>query len=273
MNKIRILVVDDQTLIRDGLVAILSLQSDFEIVGEAEDGIDAVQIARNTKPDVILLDMSMKRQDGLATIPQLRESVPNSRILILSSFAEHTSVYQAIKLGAVGYMLKDTARIELLQAIRKAAKNEPTMHPSIAVKVINEFNSRKDEEINYGQLTRREMETLKLIALGCSNQEIAMKLVVHERTIAKYVSSVLNKLHLTNRTQAALYAIRQGLVTQSNVIQEIAEPILKTKVKVKPVVQYMEMTPAAPVATMTIVRRPRAQVKTNVVINAPTRTR
>jgi len=273
MNKIRILVVDDQSVVREGIVAILSLQNDFEIVGEAEDGIEAVQIARHTKPDVILLDMAMKRQDGLMTIPQLRESVPNSRILVLSSFAEHTQVYQAIKLGAVGYMLKDTARADLLQAIRKAAKGEPTMHPSIAVKVINEFNSRKDEESNYGQLTRREMETLKLIAIGNSNQEIASTLVVHERTIAKYVSSILNKLHLANRTQAALYAIRQGLATPVNNSLEVVEPPLINKVKVKPAIQYMDMNSVQPIATMTTVRRPRPVTKTNLVINTQTRGR
>lgn len=218
MSKIRTLVVDDQNIVREGMVAILSHQSDIEIVGEAEDGIHAVQIARKTKPDVVLLDLAMPRQDGLTTIPKLKEVSPNSRILVLSSFAESSQVYKAIKTGALGYMLKDTPRGELLKAIRDVSKGQASLHPSVALKVIQDFNNPAASEGNQHSehLTRREMETLRLIARGLSNQEIAMSLVVHERTIAKYVSSVLNKLHLTNRTQAALYAIREGMAAPAN---------------------------------------------------------
>jgi NarL family two-component system response regulator LiaR len=217
MNKIRILVVDDQTVVREGMVAILSLQPDMEVVGEAENGIEAVHLARKTKPDVILLDMVMPLQDGLATIPKLKDISPNVRILVLTSFAESDRVYQAIKTGALGYMLKDTPRPELLKAIREVAQGQASLHPSIAIQVIKDFNSRPVTPASNTafseHLTRRELETLKLIARGLSNQEIALTLVVNERTIAKYVSSVLNKLHLANRTQAALYAIREGLTT------------------------------------------------------------
>jgi NarL family two-component system response regulator LiaR len=212
MNKIRILVVDDQNVVREGLAAILSFQSDMEVVGEAENGMKAVQLARKTRPDVILLDMVMPQQDGLATIPKLREISPASRILVLSSFAESNRVYQAIKTGALGYMLKDTPRAQLLQAIREVAHGQASLPPSIAMKVIQDFDSpATSNSISNEHLTRRELETLHLIARGLSNQEIASTLVVHERTIAKYVSSILNKLHLANRTQAALYAIREGL--------------------------------------------------------------
>jgi NarL family two-component system response regulator LiaR len=214
MKKIRILVVDDQNVVREGMAAILSLQPDMEVVGEAEDGIQAVQIAQKTKPDVILLDMVMPHQDGLATIPKLKEISPNFHILVLSSFAESNRVYQAIKTGALGYMLKDTPRVELLQAIRDVARGQASLHPSIAMKVIHDFNNPTNSENQFSEhLTPREMETLRLIAQGLSNQEIAMALVVHERTIAKYVSSILNKLHFTNRTQAALYALREGITT------------------------------------------------------------
>ncbi|MBI5964735.1 MAG: response regulator transcription factor [Chloroflexi bacterium] len=217
MNKIRILVVDDQNVVREGMVAILSLQPDMEVVGEAEDGIQAVQIARRTKPDVILLDMVMPRQDGLTTIPRLKEISSNIRILVLSSFAESNRVYQAIKTGALGYLLKDTPRAELLQAVRDVANGLASIQPSVAMKVIQDFNSPTVKEDQFSEhLTRREVETLRLIARGLSNQEIAMNLVVHERTIAKYVSSVLNKLHLTNRTQAALYAIREGMAASAS---------------------------------------------------------
>jgi two-component system, NarL family, response regulator LiaR len=211
MKRIRILVVEDQNVVREGLIAILSYQSDMEVVGEAADGIQAVELARKTRPDVILLDMVMPRQDGLTTIPKLRLITPEARILVLSSFAESDRVYQAIKAGALGYMLKDTTRIQLLQSIRDVANGHASIHPSIAMKVIHEFDHPSEAGFANQSLTRRELEALRLIARGLSNQEIATSLVVHERTIAKYVSSILNKLHVSNRTQAALYAIREGL--------------------------------------------------------------
>ena len=211
MKKIRILVVDDQNVVREGLIAILSFQADMEVVGGAQDGIEALEQARKTKPDVILLDMVMPGQDGLTTIPKLKSAVPDARILVLSSFAEGNRVYQAIKAGAIGYMLKDTTRVQLLQSIRDAASDHPSINPSIAMKVIHEFDRPSEGATTKQTLTRRELEALRLIARGFSNQEIASTLVVHERTIAKYVSSILNKLHVTNRTQAALYAIREGL--------------------------------------------------------------
>jgi len=216
MKKIRILVVEDQHVVREGLVAILSFQTDIDVVGEAEDGIQAVEIARKTRPDVILLDMVMPRQDGLITIPKLKLAVPDARILVLSSFAESDRVYQAIKAGALGYMLKDTTRAQLLQAIRDVASGEAQLQPSIAMKVIHEFDRTSEDAMMNQMLTRRELEALRLIARGFSNQEIANTLVVHERTIAKYVSNILNKLHVSNRTQAALYAIREGLAAAAD---------------------------------------------------------
>jgi NarL family two-component system response regulator LiaR len=215
MKKIRILVVEDQNVVREGIVAILSFASDMEVVGEAENGIQAVDATRKTKPDVILLDMVMPFQDGLSAIPQLKSVAPNTRILVLTSFAESDRVYQAIKAGALGYMLKDTTRVQLLQSIRDVARGQASIHPSIAMKVIHEFDHSSQAGLTNEVLTRRELEALRLIARGLSNQEIAIALVVHERTIAKYVSNILNKLHVSNRTQAALYAIRTGLAPTS----------------------------------------------------------
>jgi NarL family two-component system response regulator LiaR len=211
MKKIRILVVDDESVVRDGVVTILSFQPDIEVVGDVPDGILAVELARKTKPDVILLDLVMPRQDGLATIPKLLEINPDARILVLTSFAESERVYQAIKAGALGYLLKDATRIQLLQAIRDVAIGLASIQPSIAMKVIHEIDNPSEVMYTADPLTPRELETLKLIARGLSNQEIANILVVHERTIAKYVSIILTKLQLANRTQAALYAIREGL--------------------------------------------------------------
>lgn len=210
-KKIRILVVDDEGLVRQGFVAILGLQPDVEVVGEATDGIQAVQLAPKTKPDVILLDLLMPNQDGLATIPKLQEVVPDARILVLTGFAESEKVYQAIKSGALGFLLKDATRVQLMQAIRDVANGQASIQPSIAMKVIHEIDHPAHVLYTADPLTPRELETLRLIARGMSNQEIAAKLFVHERTVAKYVSSILEKLQLANRTQAALYAIDKGL--------------------------------------------------------------
>jgi NarL family two-component system response regulator LiaR len=211
MNKIRLLVVDDQTVVREGLAAILANYSDIEVVGQAEDGSQALKLAQQTQPDVILLDLVMPNMDGLTAIPKIKEVAPETRILVVTGFAENDRVYQAIKAGALGYILKDATREQLLQAIRDVAQGRASLQPSIAVKLIQEINHPSELLYTADPLTRRELETLLLIARGMSNQEIATELVVHERTIAKYVSSILNKLQLANRTQAALYALREGL--------------------------------------------------------------
>jgi NarL family two-component system response regulator LiaR len=211
MKKIRIIVVDDENVVREGFVAILRLQQDIDVVGEAIDGIQAVQLASKAKPDVVLLDLAMPKQDGLTTIPKLKEILPDGKILVLTSFAESDKVYQAIKSGATGYLLKDATRVQLLQAIRDVSNGKASIQPSIAVKVIQEIDHPSQLLYTVDPLTPRELETLKLIARGLSNQEIAVQLQVHERTVAKYVSSILEKLQLANRTQAALYAIREGL--------------------------------------------------------------
>jgi two-component system, NarL family, response regulator LiaR len=210
MKKIRILVADDEHLIREGVIAILSQQKDIMVVGEARDGIEAVEITRKTMPDVILLDMVMPRQDGLSTIPQLVELNPAARILVLTSFAEANIIYQSIKAGALGYLLKDATRAQLLKAIRDVNDGKASIPPDIAMKVIHEINHPADVMYTSDPLTPREAETLHLITRGLSNHEIADILVVHERTVAKYVSNILGKLHLANRTQAALYAIQKG---------------------------------------------------------------
>jgi len=210
-EKIRVLVVDDQTVVREGLVAILSYNPEIEVVGQAEDGLQALVMVKEKKPDVILLDLVMPREDGLAAIPKIKDAMPEARILVVTSFAENDRVFQAIKAGALGYVLKDATRDQLFQAIRDVAQGQAFLHPSIAMKVIQEINHPKEILYTANPLTPRELETLRLIARGLSNQEIASTLFVHERTVAKYVSSILDKLHLANRTQAALYAVREGL--------------------------------------------------------------
>lgn len=219
MNKIKVLVVEDQAVVREGVVAILSFSPDIDVVGQAENGVQALTMVKAKKPDVILLDLVMPQMDGLTAIPRIKEIVPDAKILVLTSFAEGDRVYQAIKSGALGYMLKDSTRDQLLQSIRDVSQGRASLHPSVALKVIQEINRPSDLSNNIEPLTARELETLQLIARGLSNQEIANALFVHERTIAKYVSSILNKLHLANRTQAALFALREGLADQRQLAQ------------------------------------------------------
>ena len=222
MKKIRVLIAEDQQMMRQGLAAMLSYPSDsnIEVVGQAEDGIQAVQMVKETQPDVLILDLQMPRQGGLETIPQVKEIAPQVCILVLTGFTEGEKVYEAIKAGALGYMLKDSTKEQLLKAIREVANGEAFLEPSIALKMISEINNPKEGPYTAEPLTPRELETLQLIARGLSNQEIAAELVVHERTIAKYVSNILNKLHLANRTQAALYALREGLSKLSDAKEE-----------------------------------------------------
>ena len=216
MKKIRVLIVEDQAVVREGLAAILSFQSDIEVVGQAKDGIEAVEMLEGAQPDVILLDLVMPRQDGLTTIPILKEKLPNVHILVLTSFADNDRVYQAIKSGAQGYLLKDATHTQLLQGIRDVSQGLATLYPSIAMRVIRELNNPTDVMYTTEPLTPRELETLRLISSGLSNQEISQKLFVQESTVAKYVSNILDKLHLANRTQAALYAVRKGITEREN---------------------------------------------------------
>ncbi len=209
--KIRILIADDHPIVREGLAAILSAQPDMELASEAADGTQAVTLALQTRPDVILLDLVMPLKDGVAVIREIIAANPRARILVLTSYGDDERVFPAIKSGALGYLLKDTPRERLLQAIRDVARGQAILHPTIAIKVMRELSQPSDLPPTPAPLTEREMDTLRLIARGLSNQEIAAELIIHERTVAKYVGSILDKLHLANRTQAALYALREGL--------------------------------------------------------------
>jgi len=211
MKKIRILVVDDENVVREGIVTMLRLQPDMQVVGEGLDGEQAVVLAQKTKPDVVLLDLQMPRQDGLNTIPKLKEILPDCRVLVLTGYAENEKVYQAVKSGALGFLLKDSTRAQLMQAIRDVAIGKASIPPSIAVRVIQEIDHPAHSQYTADPLTPRELECLRLIARGMSNSEIAQEMHVHPRTVAKYVSAILEKLQLASRTQAALYAVREGL--------------------------------------------------------------
>lgn len=211
-GNIRILIVDDHHIVREGLRALIETEAGMELVGEARDGHEAVLKARSIKPDVILMDLVMPRMDGLEAISQIKRENEKVQILVLTSYSEDAKVFSAIKMGAMGYLLKDSLPQELLRSIREVYHSQPSLHPSIARKLMTELN-RPSEMPSVGEpLTEREDDVLKLLALGMSNQEIADNLVISERTVRTHVSNILMKLHLANRTQAALHAWREGLV-------------------------------------------------------------
>ncbi|MEM7530957.1 MAG: response regulator transcription factor [Chloroflexota bacterium] len=212
-NHIRILIAEDHHLIREGLVKLLETEEDLEVIGQAVDGVEAVLKARSLKPDVILLDLMMPRKNGIEAIVEIKAENPEARILVLTSFSDDDKVFSAIKAGALGYLLKDVSPDELVQAMRDVYHGESSLHPAIARKLIRELNRPSTLPPVDEPLTEREVEVLMLVARGLSNQDIADSLVISERTVRTHVSNILSKLHLANRTQAALYALKEGLTT------------------------------------------------------------
>jgi NarL family two-component system response regulator LiaR len=214
MNEvIRVLTADDHDLVRRGLHALFEITPGIELAGEAVDGLDAIEKARQLQPDVILLDLVMPRMGGIEAIQRIRAEDPNARILVLTSFAEDDQVFSAVKSGALGYLLKDSSPDDLLEAIRGVYRGEPSLQPNIARKLLREISRPADRELSEEPLTEREVEVLRLVARGLSNQEIADELVISEGTVRFHVSNILDKLHLANRTQAALYALREGFAS------------------------------------------------------------
>jgi NarL family two-component system response regulator LiaR len=210
---IRVLIADDHAVVREGLHGLITSEPGMEVIGEAADGIEAVLRARALQPDVILLDLMMPRKTGLEAIVEITQENPDARILVLTSFAGDEQVFPAIKSGALGYLLKDSSPQDLLQAIRQVAQGESSLHPSIARKLIQEISRPSDLPPSADPLSEREVEVLRLVAQGLTNEEIGERLVISDRTVRNHVSNILGKLHLANRTQAALYAIREGLAS------------------------------------------------------------
>lgn len=208
---IRIMIVDDHSVVRQGLRMFLTLDPEFEILGEASDGKQAVQMAHTLKPDVVLMDLLMPVMDGIEATTIIRKELPDTEVIALTSVLEDNSVVGAIRAGAIGYLLKDTESDELIRAIKAAAAGQVQLTPKAAARLVREVRTPESPET----LTERETDVLRLLAQGKSNKEIAQILTIGEKTVKTHVSSVLAKLNVSSRTQAALYAVRIGLVEAS----------------------------------------------------------
>ncbi len=215
MEKIiRVLIVDDHTIVREGLRAVIGLEEDIQVIAEASDGIEAIDKARELTPDVIIMDLQMPNKNGIDASREILEENSDARILVLTSFAEIDKIIPTVKSGVLGYILKNSSPDELLRGIREVARGAVFMQPEIARQLFLGLSGHLDgKNIETNLLSQREIEILKLIACGMSNEEIADRLVISKRTVGVHVTHILDKLELTNRTQAALYALRVGLVS------------------------------------------------------------
>lgn len=210
IETISVLIADDHAIVRQGLSSFLSLQDGIEIVGQAADGEEAVALAEQLHPDVILMDLVMPSLDGIAAIERIRTVSPDARVIVLTSFAEDDKIFAAIRAGASGYLMKDVAPADLANAVRMVHAGEPILAPDVMRRVMEQA-ARTPETPSDG-LTERELDVLRLIAAGRSNKEIALDLTLSEKTVKTHVSNILQKLRLADRTQAALYAVRRHLV-------------------------------------------------------------
>ncbi len=210
---IRVLIADDHAVVRQGLRTFLELQADIEVVAEAADGDEALAAAAEHAPDVILMDLVMPNLDGVTAIERLRERAPATRVLVLTSFLDEDKVLPAVRAGAAGYLLKDVAPAALVAAIRTVDAGESQLHPAVAARVLRELSrDGGGRVVRHGDLTARERQVLALLARGHANKAIAFELGVAEKTVKTHVSNILAKLGLSDRTQAALYAVREGLL-------------------------------------------------------------
>lgn len=212
MKPIRVLIVDDHVIVREGLQILLSEEPGFDVVGMAGESDSALALAKKHKPDVVLMDLVMPGLDGIETTRQILSAVPSTHVLVLTTFADDQRVRDAIQAGAIGYLLKDVLKAELLTAIRSAAAGKPALHPEAQQLLMKQVSGK--DAAPHDSLTAREFNILKLIAEGKSNKEIALALHLTEGTIKGYVSTIFDKLNVEDRTQAALYAVKNGLVKQ-----------------------------------------------------------
>ena len=216
-DPITVMIVDDHEMVRRGACSYLEAQPDISVVAQAGSGEEAVRLAQEQIPDVVLMDLVMPGMDGVEATRKVKNASPRTQIIILTSFHQDEYIFPALQAGAISYLLKDVKAAELLEAIRRAAQGEATLHPKIAARVIKTFRDLENEEASpFTALTEREMEVLKLIAKGYSNEKIAEQLVISLGTVKGHVSNILSKLHLVDRTQAAVYAWQKGVVRRGD---------------------------------------------------------
>ena len=208
---IRVLIVDDHFIVRRAIKALLAETDDIEVIGEADNGQESIRLAKELEPDVILMDLLMPKMDGIEATRQVTAQQPQMRVLVLTSFVGDEKIFPAIKAGALGYLLKDSEPSELIRAIYRVHRGEPSLHSSIARKMIKEILETPTVKLTPDPLTGREVEVLQHLAKGLSNDEIAKQLNVSEVTVRTHISHLLAKLHLANRVQATLYALREGI--------------------------------------------------------------
>src|SRR4051794_8231117 len=210
-DMITIVIVDDHAIVRQGLRTYLDLQPDMKVVGEAPDGNKAIEMARDLLPDIMLMDLVMPKMDGVEATRSVTTVSPSTKVIVLTSFSEDEQVFASIKAGAQGYLMKDVLPSELAKAIRTVYRGEAQLDPEIARKLMHEFSNPQPTKPKH-DLTERELEVLRLISLGKTNRDISEELVLSEKTVKTHVSNILQKLHLSDRTQAAVYALRQKIV-------------------------------------------------------------
>jgi DNA-binding NarL/FixJ family response regulator len=213
-EPIRVLVVDDQELFRRGITMLLAAEPGIEVVGEAGDGIEGAELAQSTAPDVVLLDVRMPRRSGIEACLAIKESVPSAKILMLTMSDEEADLYEAVKSGASGYLLKDSSIDEVAQAVRVVADGQSLISPSMAAKLIDEFKQLakpEREQVPGLRLTDRELQVLRFVAKGMNNREISKQLYISENTVKNHVRNILEKLQLHSRMEAVMYAVREKL--------------------------------------------------------------
>ena len=223
-NSIRVFIAEDHAIVRKGVRTLLSLEKDIQVIGEATNGLEAVEQVGNLNPDVILMDLVMPELDGIQAIQQIKTHQPDAKVLVLTSFATDDKIFPAIKAGALGYLLKDTDPATLAEAIRQVNAGEYSLHPIIARKVLQELNLSPKRTPTAQPLTEREVEVLRMVAQGKSNRQIADELFISLGTVRAHLSNILGKLHLASRTQATLYALREGLASLDDADLANAEP-------------------------------------------------